>query len=47
MSNKEYKINYLSIAKKDLNEIIEYIQADDSNAALELQFVSRVNRVKF
>ena len=36
MSNKEYKINYLPIAKKDLNEIIEYIQADDPNAALEL-----------
>jgi len=36
MSNKEYKINYLPIAKKDLNEIIEYIQADDPNTALEL-----------
>jgi len=35
MSDK-YQINYLPIAKNDLNNIIEYIQTDNSNAALNL-----------
>ena len=36
MSNKEFQVNYLPIAKKDLEEIIEYVQIDNPGAALEL-----------
>lgn len=32
---KKYNINYLSIARKDLTDIIEYIQEDNPNAALK------------
>jgi len=35
MSDK-YQINYLPVAKKDLNNIIDYIQTDNSSAALNL-----------
>ncbi|ACL70124.1 type II toxin-antitoxin system mRNA interferase toxin, RelE/StbE family [Halothermothrix orenii] len=34
--SKKYKILYLPIARKDLIEIIEYIQQDNPSAALEL-----------
>ena len=33
--SKKYNINYLPIARKDLTDIIEYIQEDNSNAALK------------
>ena len=36
MSKNKYTINYLPSAKKDLDNIISYIQADDPNAALNL-----------
>lgn len=32
---KKYTINYLSIARKDLTDIIEYIQEDNPNSALK------------
>lgn len=32
---KKYNINYLSIARKDLTDIIEYIQEDNPNSALK------------
>jgi len=32
--SKKYNVNYLPIAQKDLTEIIEYIQEDKPNAAL-------------
>ncbi|SKA07030.1 type II toxin-antitoxin system RelE/ParE family toxin [Selenihalanaerobacter shriftii] len=35
MSNKEFQVNYLPIAKKDLEEIIKYIQTDNPSAALD------------
>jgi len=35
MSDK-YQINYLPVAKKDLNNIIDYIQTDNPDAALNL-----------
>lgn len=35
MANK-YKIIYLPIAQKDLTEILEYVQADNPTAALDL-----------
>ena len=36
MSNEKYNINYLPIAKKDLEKIIDYIQSDNPDAALKL-----------
>ena len=36
MSKNKYTINYLPSAKKDLDNIISYIPADDPNAALKL-----------
>ncbi len=36
MSENNFTINYLPSAKKDLDNIISYIQADDPNAALNL-----------
>ena len=33
--SKKYNINYLPIARKDLIDIIEYIQEDNPNAALK------------
>ena len=36
MSKNKFTINYLPSAKKDLDNIISYIQADDPNAALNL-----------
>ncbi|MFW6017004.1 MAG: type II toxin-antitoxin system RelE/ParE family toxin [bacterium] len=36
MTENKYTINYLPSAKKDLNNIISYIQADDPSAALNL-----------
>lgn len=34
--NKKFKIEYLPIAKKDLTEILEYIQIDNPSVALKL-----------
>ena len=36
MNNERYNINYLPIAKKDLEKIIDYIQTDNPDAALKL-----------
>lgn len=36
MSNEKYNINYLPIAIKDLEKIIDYIQTDNPDAALKL-----------
>jgi plasmid stabilization system protein ParE len=33
---KKLKIHYLSIAEKDITEIIDYISRDNPNAALNL-----------
>lgn len=36
MSSKVYRIQYLSVANRDLIEIMDYIKADNPVAALEL-----------
>ena len=36
MNNERYNINYLPIAKTDLEKIIDYIQTDNPDAALKL-----------
>ena len=33
--NKKFKINYLPIAKNDLEEVMDYIQKDSPNIALD------------
>jgi len=34
--SKKYKIQYLPISKKDLTDIIEYVQLDNPQSALAL-----------
>jgi len=41
MSSKVYRIQYLSVANRDLIEIMDYIKADNPVAALELLGVCR------
>ena len=42
MNDKNYTVNYLPIAKKDLNEIIAYIQNDNPDAALK--FLDKIDK---
>lgn len=46
--NKKYNIYYLPIARKDLVDIIEYIQADNPNAALNFldQFENTISKLE-